>query len=216
MSYLFKPNFKIIKKNQGLVSIEDLNQEAGMFSASPEFVRKHGGKLSNMILDQVPEEFMRDTLEKGLFPNIDIRIHRLYPNDIPAYPGWHCDESKRETFFGQSHQDRVPVNHSCIFMISSDPNGVSNTEFLNQELEVEDFNLEGFDLWKRVDQSLILKKINTININDNEWVIFNEFNLHRVSPAKNPGYRVFMRLSFWEYQHDGSISKFEQVYKTKW
>lgn len=109
-TYHFVPNFQVLRRVPGKYTIAEMEKEVGMYSATPEFVRKHGGAIANRFLDQVPTEYFAALDRAKLWPNLDIRIHRLYPGDYPAYPGWHCDGELRETYFGQPNLDLTPAS----------------------------------------------------------------------------------------------------------
>src|SRR5262245_31198092 len=100
--YTFKPDFKVIGLIPACVSIADLEREQGLYSATADFVRKHGGPLTNSILDRVPDWFYA-----APYTVIEVRIHRLYPGDFPAVPGWHCDADYREDYYAQPDRLRT-------------------------------------------------------------------------------------------------------------
>ncbi len=85
-----------------------------------------------MLLDLVPDWYYEKAEQLKLYPNCDVRIHRLYPGDFPAYPGWHCDGEYRETYFSQPDLDRINVHYHITATASSHSCGVSNTQFLNE------------------------------------------------------------------------------------
>lgn len=93
--YFFIPKFKTVATFPGETTGYDLQREKSMYSATIEFVKKHGGPLSRFLLTQIPEEYYREAASMGLPPNIDIRVHEfdaLFFNTpglelYPAIPG---------------------------------------------------------------------------------------------------------------------------------
>ncbi len=133
----FAPNFEKVASFQPVRSIAEIEGEIGVYSATPDFIRRHCGPIANEILDAVPASYFEKCAKLGLFPNCDIRIHRLYPGDFPAYPGWHCDGEFRETYFSQPDLNRIPVSYHLIGMVSSHDGGVSNTQFLDAPFSID-------------------------------------------------------------------------------
>lgn len=217
-TYLFKPQYSIVENFAGVAKISDLEKEVGVYSATPEFVKEHCGKIAISILDCVPDWYFDKARELGLYPNCDVRIHRLYPGDFPAYPGWHCDGEFRETYFSQPDLDKINVHHHLTATVSSHEDGVSNTQFLDEEFacDVEDVNSE-HTLWGQVDVKLRQKKdIKTFNIDDGNLVLFDARTLHRCTATRVRGWRLFFRMSMWHKANlgdGGMITKQEQVYK---
>lgn len=122
--YIFKPNFKIIGKVRPVFEIKDLEKEIGVYSATPDFIKNNYGPIANMTLDKVPKWYYDEAFELG-----------LYPNDFPAFSGWHCDASKRESYFGQPNPNQIKVSKHIICSVSSHEDDVNNAQFLNQELK---------------------------------------------------------------------------------
>lgn len=216
---IFDPKIKIITEIPEIVSIDQLAKEVGIYSATPDFVRKHGGELSKKILDLIPQEFFDDTKNRGFFPNIDIRVHRLYKNDIPAYPGWHCDGEYRETYFSQPEVDKFYSRH-IIMILSTHPEGVSNTEFLNSPIQCEIINPSKENpLWKQVHLQIEKNRsqLDFKIIKDGQLIEFDSKSPHRAMESENRGWRLFFRISQWHKPNllgeQGFISRQEQVYK---
>lgn len=220
-NYTFTPNYEIVGQVQPVRSIDDLSKEVGMYSATPEFVEKHGGPISRDILSKIPESYYEETSAKGLNVNIDIRIHRLYPGDFPAYPGWHCDGEYRETYFSQPDIDRVNVSRHLICTVSSHDGGVCNTEFLDEPIEVAiEKPSSDHTLWGQVHDHLTAiskeRKLATTAMRDGDLVLFDPWSLHRATATRIRGWRLFFRCSQWHRPNlgqDGMFTKQEQVYK---
>ena len=218
MKYKFIPNFNVVENiSPGVFSIKDFSSEVGVYSATPEFVKKNCGDLAKLILSKIPCAYYEEADFLGLYPNCDIRIHRLYPSDIPAYPGWHCDGEYRETYFSQPDLNRIKVSKNIVCTLSTYEDGVSNTEFLDQIFDFESIEEPDFILWQQVNREL--KKLRSKKIyqsKDGELIQFDNWTLHRAIPAKIRGWRLFFRMSMWHKKNlgeGGMISKQEQVYK---
>ena len=74
MTLDFRPNVAAIRLFKPTASITELAAEQGVYSATPEFIRRHCGPIANMILDQVPSWYYDEAKELGLYPNCDIRM----------------------------------------------------------------------------------------------------------------------------------------------
>lgn len=217
----FKPNFQIIGNVKGTRFIQDLEKEVGVYSASYKFIRNNCGPIANEILDRIPQWYYDEAKSLGMNVNCDVRIHRLYPGDYPAFPGWHCDGEYRSTYFSQPDLEAIKVSKHIVVTISSFESGVSNPEYLNKDIyfETDEIN-QTHTLWQQVN--------NHINNNikpthediyetkDGEIICFDNWTLHRVMPAKIRGWRLFFRMSMWHKPNlngDGMISKQETVYR---
>lgn len=218
-SYHFKPNFSVMKEvSPGCVPIRDMEKESGVYSASPEFVKKNCGDIARMLLSHVPDWYYAKAEELKLYPNCDVRVHRLYPSDYPAYPGWHCDGEFRETYFSQPDLDRIQVHYHITATISTNPDGVSNTQYLCDEFDADvDDSLRDVTLWGQVHNQLEKKQEKRLfDTRDGQMMLFDPWTLHRCMPAKVRGWRLFFRMSMWHKPNlgdGGMITKQEQVYK---
>lgn len=219
-NYTFRPNYEIVGHVKPVRSIPELAAEVGMYSATADFVRRNGGPISIDILDRIPEWYYTETAKKGLSINIDIRIHRLYPGDFPAYPGWHCDGEFRETYFSQPDLDRINVSRHLICTVSSHEGGVSNTEFLDEDFDVcIDRPTPDHTLWGQVHSGLShiakTRLLRTRVMQDGEMTLFDPWTLHRCTATRIRGWRLFFRASQWHRPNlgEGMLSKQEQVYK---
>jgi hypothetical protein len=217
-TYDFAPKFRVVRELPGVFSIPDLEAERGVYSATPRFVRQHCGPIAVSILDAVPDDYFAEAERLGLYPNIDVRIHRLYPGDYPAYPGWHCDGEFRETYFSQPDLDRIPVSHHMVATASTHPEGVSNTQFLNEPFRADvDEDAKDVTLWGQVHRQLEAKGYTSlVDTRDGQLVAFDSRTLHRAMPTKVRGWRLFFRISMWHRPNlgaGGMLTKQEQVYK---
>jgi hypothetical protein len=217
-SYVFNPAFSVIAERPGVAAIGELEREQGVYSATPDFVRAYCGPIAKALLELVPDSYYARARELGLSPNIDVRIHRLYPGDFPAYPGWHCDGEYRETYFSQPDLERIKVSEHLCCTVSSAPNGVSNCQFLTDPFacDVGEVSQE-HTLWGQVDAAIRAgHERATWGSKDGQMVAFDSWSLHRAMPAKIRGWRLFFRMSMWHRPNlggGGMLTRQEQVYK---
>ncbi len=216
--HAFEPNFRVVAEMPGAWSITDLEREVGMYSATVAFARRHGGPLTHQLLDHVPAAFFEEADRLGLWPNCDIRIHRLYPGDYPAYPGWHCDGELRETFFSQPDLHRTPVSHHLIATLSSHPMGVSCTQFLAEPFACDVGSTDSeHTLWGQVHRALEAEQTKRVfDVRDGQMIAFDSRTLHRAMPTRIRGWRLFFRMAMWHKPNlgaGGMLSKQEHVYQ---
>lgn len=216
--YTFAPNFESIARVQACHSIADLEGERGVYSATPAFVRRHCGPIANDILAAVPDSYYAEAESLGLQPNVDVRVHRLYPGDFPAYPGWHCDGEFRETYFSQPDLSRIKVSRHITCAVSSHADGVCSPQFLAEPFEcrIGDVDQE-HTLWGQVDRLVQgRQQRTTYDTQDGELVLFDSWSLHRAMPARIRGWRLFFRMAMWHRPNlgaGGMLTKQEQVYR---
>ncbi|PIW36998.1 MAG: hypothetical protein COW24_02445 [Candidatus Kerfeldbacteria bacterium CG15_BIG_FIL_POST_REV_8_21_14_020_45_12] len=227
--YYFEPNFErigVIGLPEDIRTDEDLTEalmlENSIYSATPEFARKHGGRLAHAFLDQIPDWYVEEAIAKGLLPNIDVRVHRnLQPGDFPAYPGWHCDGELRETYFSQPDLDRTPVSRHVTGVLSNQyfrHGVVTNPEFLVNPyaFQTKPQSSEHM-LWGMIDEELRTgQPKETTVMRDGELMMFDSRSLHRVMPAQIQGARLFFRLSQWHKPNlgdGGLLAKQDQLYR---
>lgn len=220
MEYKFNANHNVIKEIQGCYTIEELEKEQGMYSATPDFCMEHGGPVTKSILNEVPKEYIDDAYNRGLYPNIDVRVHRLYPGNYPAYPGWHCDAQFRETYFGQPRTEQTELSDHLICTVSTNENGVSNTEFIDEpiKLDIDDYSPEeGTPFWAFVDDAMISYEGDSMPkwvMKDGVITTFDCWTLHRAMPTRVRGWRLFFRMAMWYRPNlgNGKLSRQEVIY----
>jgi hypothetical protein len=214
----FEPDIEILTSFPGLATIEQLSQEIGVYSASPDFVRTNCGPLVLSLLDLIPESFYEEADRLALYPNCDIRIHRLYPGDFPAYPGWHCDGEYRENYHAQPELSKIPLHHAIVGSFSSEVAGVSNTLFLNEVFTATPTSPSKENtLWGQVHEAIAqLQNPTTLTMKDGQLLRFSSMTLHKVQPTTTRGWRLFFRMGMWHKDYldaGGKVSRQEQVYK---
>jgi hypothetical protein len=214
--YRFAPNYQAAAHFNGLASQADLRQEVGVYAAGIPFVQEHCGPLAQRFLQAIPEWYLELAEQSGLVANCDIRLHDLLAGQYPASPGWHCDAATRETQFSAAAGGHK-VDHNLIGCISSAVGGVSNTEFLEQEYEIDSDAVygNGVELWNEIDRALGMNVGGVTGTEDGILYQFDPWTLHRAVPARVPGLRLFFRMSLWQppENHCPGISENEQVHR---
>ena len=218
MQYEFNDSYVVVGTMPGVFTLEELEKEQGMYSATPEFAWEHGGPITHQLLGLIPRDYKNEADKLGLFLNIDVRVHRLYPGNFPAYPGWHCDAQFRETFFAQPRSERTQLSNHLIATISSDEEGISRTEFMAQPLNLYIPNYdpeEGEVFWKLVDSEIRkLDSFESWTMPDGALTRFDCWTLHRCTPATKRGWRLFFRVAMWYRPNldGGKLSRQEMLY----
>ena len=216
MLYHFNDNHEVVGAARCWASLKQLEKEQGMYSATPDFCREYGGPITREFLDAVPKSYLLEAESKGLYPNIDVRVHRLYPGNYPAYPGWHADAQFRETYFGQPKLDRTELSNHLIATVSSDADGVSQTEFIDEPMEIELAKTEPDEsFWRLVDREMRkAEKFKTWVMPDGCLTQFDCWTLHRCTPARRRGWRLFFRVAMWYRPNlnEGKLSRQEMIY----
>jgi hypothetical protein len=213
----FTPNFSVAGTFHATYDHADFAGERSMYACSLDYARKHGGDIARLAIDSIPDDYLSGADARGIYPNVDIRVHHLVPGDFPAAPGWHCDSALRELRFGQRSGTRVPVEQSLVCTASTNPHGISNTQFLTHPCSIHLTPTDDeYRLWQQVDQHIGEPTPDALfNSRDGQIVQFDTQTLHRAMPATRTGIRLFMRASLAAIseEHRGTLSKFEQVYR---
>lgn len=201
--FLFIPNYGIMA--QVTPTAADFIGEQSMYSATPAFAIKNGGDITRAIIAAIPDWYYESAANLDLYPNIDVRVHDLNLDNIPegfllypAIPGWHADGEFRETYFSQPDLSRVPVSFHVVATVSTLAEGVSNTRFIDDAMEMEvNEDLPDTALWAEVHRHVErLDSYAYTDMRDGGVVIFDARSLHKARPAKATGKRLASDCSF--------------------
>lgn len=212
----FIPEVIELGKFNGFDSIGRLSEEVSVYAASPAFVNDNCGPIAKYILSNVPQDYFDRCEKLGMKPNIDVRVHRLNVGEFPAVPGWHCDGVMRETYFSSPDIERIRVRDTVLATVSSHENGVSNFEFLTEGIQMHlNDDEDGLGLWGKVNNFVEKSKPEMEMSKDGILYQVSSETIHRCSPAKVRGWRLFFRMSMWHNDYlgdEGKISTQQQVY----
>jgi hypothetical protein len=182
------------------VSGQELLEETSLFSCSPEAVKQLAGPKVRMALNKIEtnyDQIIDRGRRNGLSPVIDVRVHRLFPGMFPGIPGWHCDFVPRGAYSGQPNFGLVHPHAFLIALLLSDqPQGVSNTEFVNHPIRPQLWDQE--HVYKNLHDEVVRVNPHLCLAHDNHFVWFNQKSIHRAKAAHRRGVRLFMRYSMIE------------------
>jgi hypothetical protein len=196
--------------------------EPMLYQASIAFARKHGGRITNRILDHLRETrtFDKDILEQQLLhgrtAKIDTKSILLQPGQLPCIGGWHCDMIPRRKN-GTVKVYKINTEKAPGYLLSFCTAGlICPTQFLSRPLLVarEELERSRLGVWGHADllANAHLPRVGTTT--NGELIRFTSSDLHRGTPAEGSGWRFFFRLIFTDTPPTDKIRKQVQVYTT--
>ncbi len=208
----------------GTITQKQIHNEPMLFSTDIDFARNNSGPITNNLLDglfsftafkDIQEEIKYDSESfKDLTWVIDTRCHMLMKGMYPAIPGWHCDDVPRSPASNNQPDLRrinEKVRHICV-TLSDYEQGVSNTEYLNQHMAIV---VDTTSVWDSVNKAVNEDRYRmSFFAEDGQFILFDQLNLHRASPAIHNGWRYFFRMSLTHRKPSNEIRKQTQVYLT--
>jgi len=168
----------------------EIKNEPMLFSCDLIHARKLGGPITNLILDEMPEDWK----DRELI--IDSRVHMLMPNWFPCIPGWHHDDVPRSLSNGQPNYYN-PEYHSkhiaCV--VNAD---ICPTDFalgLSDFLDIKKGE-KYYKVWhKLVEQQIQDGILKLHSIKDSVITEFNWNTWHQGTRAIKNGWRLFFRVT---------------------
>ena len=217
MLIYFNPKIKTISNFDYKFDVDIIKNEPMIFSGDLGFARKNSGIITNSILDalEATEEF-KVAYEKRGENNlvIDTRVNMVMPGQYPSIPGWHCDDVPRKDNNSQPDFSLCSKNTQHFMVLVSDKaQYISGTEFATKDWELD---IDQNNVWNSLDRGM-KDYINcnpggTRFVHDGELIQFNQLAVHRASPAKRNGWRLFFRASITYRQPKNEIRNQVQVY----
>lgn len=188
--FRFTPDVRHVYSMDGSASVEEIAAEPMLFSADLVFALKNGGPLTKKALYALCE---CGVPQSNLI--IDTKSVMLMPGMYPAIPGWHCDNVLRRSNNGQPDLESLNSNiyNYSVSLSSSQTGGVSRTEFLLNDAELE---INENRVWQSVDSAVNDNFPNNIlSVPDGNVMRFSQPTIHRATPATEKGWRFFFRAS---------------------
>lgn len=182
------------------ICTQGLLEEVNLHACSPQAVNMYGGAHTTEALRQLMIAYAAPIYrakDHELQPIVDVRIHRLFPGQFPAIPGWHCDFVPRGGYSGQPNFGLCSqyAFHVCL-ILSDQEAGVSNTEYVMDPLRLVLEDQE--HVYREVHRGVEHFKPIVARAPDGRFTWFNQKTIHRASPAHRRGVRLFMRFSMIE------------------
>jgi len=205
MDVIFIPNMEVVGKVTPTASVEEIESEIMLHSASVRFARERGGLLTQSMLDVIEPK-----LENDKHYVIDTKSVMLMPGMFPSIPGWHCDGVVRQNHVAQPDLRKLDKDMKhWVGLISSNPDGTSNTEFLRESWSIP---CEEQRVWGSVNDFLESMPTKTVMAADGDIIEFTQPTLHRATATLNKGWRFFFRLSEYHKPPMNKIRHQVQVY----
>ena len=197
-------------------TLKEIRDETMLFGADWEYANEVGGP----ILKEFMKVLSENETFKYHFENykserqnivIDSRVSMTMPGAYPSLPGWHCDDFNRSERYAQPNPEDAndKVTH-FMALVGEAQDGNSCTQFITEPLTVK---LDRTDVWHSLDKSInSLPKYKSDFIKNREVIHFNQNAIHRATPTKTPGWRLFVRCSFTHRPNYNEIRKQVQIY----
>lgn len=197
-------------------SLKQIRDETMLFGADWDYAVANGGVilqefLSALLLNDGFYDLHRRHAEMGLNIVIDSRVTMTMPGAYPSLPGWHCDDFNRSERYAQPNPEDAndKVTH-YMAIVGEAEDGNSCTQFLIEPLTVD---LDRCNVWHSLDESVnALPSYKSRFIKNREVIHFNQNAIHRATPTKTPGWRLFLRCSFTHRPVHNEIRKQVQIY----
>lgn len=121
---------------------------------------------------------------------------------------------RRKEISFENNAKRTDVEASLVGTISTHPDGVSNTVFAQNVVELEgDYDSLTANNNRLLQENLVGVDLDAVRTEDGVWTLFD----HNVEPSRNSGVRLFVRGSVWKKPegHVPGLTRTEQVYRLR-
>lgn len=212
-----RPVFSVAAGVFPKISADLLAKEPCLLANSPTAVRAQGGNLGKLALAHVEECYAADigrATKEGLSSCVDVRVQRLVPGMYPSVPGWHCDAVPRGSYHGQPNFEATHPRafHVCV-VLSTEPLGVSNTQFVDESMVFHIWDEEGRSRYQQLHAEVEKHNPPVIQCKDGQFVRYTQRTVHRAMPSVRRGWRMYFRYSMYEKPPmENIIGNQQQVY----
>lgn len=199
-------------------SVEEIEREPMLFSASWKFAIENGGPITCMIMNMIKRKVELDIENMwrlGYEPVIDTKSVMLMPGQVPCIGGWHCDGVIRDEETGQPNLESLSDDIRHFTCIVGSHSEVETTEFMTNYFDVYETEVDNRHVWKSVNDSIERfgsDNLVTESYSPGQIVTFGRDTLHRGPIAKSSQWRYFFRLSFYHNPPMNRIRHQVQVY----
>lgn len=211
MNFIFPNNVEITPGVWATPTVEQIARERSIQSSTIEWSLRNGSHLVRKMLESV--ETVRGSYEPpdGHYLVVDARVQRLMPGMYPSIPGWHCDAVPRSDYHAQPDLLAVRDDVRHFAMTLSTGPSVSECEFVTEPIAV--LLNEQDAIWKQVHRGVERYQPKTTHLRDGDVATFTQTSIHRASPARVRGWRIFLRVATMQHPalHLGTAHQ-QQVY----
>lgn len=196
----FNPTFHIINEIDALPLAAALKEEPTFYQSSIDFVREHGGPITQKFLDALP-------LKENVL--IDIRKHKLSAGYYPAIPGYHLDWLPRKNKGQDTDISSIPDYEHVILILAE----TSLTEYVDESIIIP--NIPETKVFEYCNDFIKASGARTWHVQNGDMVYFTSHDWHRASPAEGNEWRFFIRASKLDkarYKPVNQITTQSQVY----
>lgn len=182
---------EVMPTSLGPFSADEIKEVRVLFAAEPTWVLENGGTIERLLTARALSA-VREAPDHQLV--VDTRVQNLRRGAVPPVRGWHADNvpfSDRTKWPDPNAVD-VTVKH-CSITFSDDEFGVSNTEFLIEPIRIP-LQLDR-SIWPQIDDHVDLYPGHPRRqVPDGSLCVYDSGSLHRASPARCDGWRLFFRM----------------------
>ncbi len=180
------------------LKVNDIAREQSIQSSTIEWAEEHATPLVRDMLAALKAVSDRHVCPPDYHWVLDVRVQRLMPGMYASIPGWHCDGVPRCDYHAQPNLEAFnrKVKH---FVLTRSTGDVTNTEFLTRLVSCGIYPNE--PVWRQVHRIVEHRRrmeshdYPSLLVPDGEVVTFGQDCLHRATPVRTRGWRIFMRLS---------------------
>jgi hypothetical protein len=177
-----------------------------LLGCSLDYAHANGGDIIRSVVMDLPGEWSRDDTV------VSVKVHHLVDTYYPAPMGWHCDVHLTGN---PVTEDDLQIRHMNVWF----GNDVSRTEYIEGRVVIPDyvFDMRGWAYWQAIDKlaeaAVGAGEVRIVSAVHGEYIENRAGTLHRATPAKGTGIRLFMKFNKGPgIRPRNRIGKFSQVY----
>lgn len=175
-------------------SVAAMSVERSIQSSTVEWAEQNATPIVRSMLAEVTKVSDLYNPPPGYHWVLDVRVQRLMPGMYASIPGWHCDGIPRADYHAQPNLEAInrKVRH---FVMTASTGGVAQCEFLRRACAFTVYPTD--PVWQQVHRLLTPKvgDLDPFELPDGVVAEFGQDSLHRATPVKYRGWRIFLRLS---------------------
>lgn len=174
-----------------------------------------GGHITRAVLSlmYLNKNFQNCFNDMTLNVNVDTRVTQCMKGFYPSIGGWHMDEVPRSKLYSQPDFSKIEPHHKHFLYILSSTENHSRTEFINEPFEVPMWRENVYqNLDEHVNNLIKEGVLSTTFVKEGHLYEFDKYSVHRATPANNPGWRFFIRVSFSDRKNVNERRRQVQVY----